>query len=482
MDKKQVDYAKLNQERIVTIADLIRAIIRKLWIVVAAAVIFAALFGGYKYVKDSKAAASAKTESSTDMKVKLDDDARAEVNNVLAIQDNLDQQQTYADNSVLMEIDPYNESLVTLQYHYSPDSKDYSSDLLNSYMSYVNNGGLSSDLEAAGIDLDVQYISELLNCKSNSDTTKSTSSDDNNITLNSKSESFEIKIIHSNKEECEEMAEKVITCMENYQQQLQSRVGGHSLTLVDQSYARVVDNSLMTYKYDRVNSIVSMQQRINELTEKMTADQTAVIDKYNEDAKADAKSSSASDETDTADTHVSISKKYVVVGAAAGIVLSCLAIIILYVMRGTINKTEDIRSIYNLRVIGELENKNKKGKSIFSKSTGLSLDEQKALLLASLKVTCQKEAIEKLLISGSSIADVEDGVKEYLKAELKKDGVEVCITDSFLTSGKALEKLAEYDHVLLIEQIGHSRYDDLTAELRICLEQQADIVGTVVLD
>ena len=34
MDKKQIDYAKLNQERIITIADLIRAIIRKLWVVV----------------------------------------------------------------------------------------------------------------------------------------------------------------------------------------------------------------------------------------------------------------------------------------------------------------------------------------------------------------------------------------------------------------------------------------------------------------
>ena len=44
MDKKQIDYAKLNQERIITIADLIRAIIRKLWVVVAAAVIFAAIF------------------------------------------------------------------------------------------------------------------------------------------------------------------------------------------------------------------------------------------------------------------------------------------------------------------------------------------------------------------------------------------------------------------------------------------------------
>ena len=81
MDKKQIDYAKLNQERIITIADLIRAIIRKLWVVVAAAVIFAAIFGGYKYAKDSKAASNA-SESTTDMKVKLDDDAQAEVNNV----------------------------------------------------------------------------------------------------------------------------------------------------------------------------------------------------------------------------------------------------------------------------------------------------------------------------------------------------------------------------------------------------------------
>ena len=77
---------------------------------------------------------------------------------------------------------------------------------------------------------------------------------------------------------------------------------------------------------------------------------------------------------------------------------------------------------------------------------------------------------------------IENGVKEYLTAELKKAGIEVCITDSFLTSGKALEKLAEYDHVLLIEQIGSTRYEDLSAELRICLEQQAEVLGTIVLN
>lgn len=482
MDKKQIDYAKLNQERIITIADLIKAIIRKLWVVVAAAVIFAAIFGGYKYVKDSKSASTA-SETTSDMKVKLSDDAQAEVNNVLTIKDNLDEQQKYADNSVLMQIDPYNESQVTLQYHYSSDNKDYSSDLLNSYMSYVNNGGLSSDLAEAGVDLDVQYISELISCESNSDTTGSVNSDGNNITLNSKSESFEIRIIHASKSDCEAMAEKVSACMNAYQQQLNSRVGEHTLTLVDQSYSRVVDNSIMTYKYDRVNSIVGMQQRIKELKEKMTSDQTAVIDKYSKDTKtASDDNISAVSEKKDADVHVSISKKYVLVGAVAGIVLSCLAIILLYIMRGTVNKAEDIRSLYNLRVMGELDGKKKKKGALSGKDTGLTPQEQKELLLANLKVACKKEAIEKLLISGSSIADVAVEVKDYLKTELKKEGIEVCITDSFLTSGKALEKLAEYDHVLLIEQIGSTRYEDLSAEIRICLEQQADILGTIVLD
>ena len=132
--------------------------------------------------------------------------------------------------------------------------------------------------------------------------------------------------------------------------------------------------------------------------------------------------------------------------------------------------------------MGELDSRKKKKNALSGKGSGLTPEEQKELLLANLKVACTKESIDRLLISGTSIAEVPAEVKEYLVAELKKESIEVCITDSFLTSGKALEKLAEYDHVLLIEQIGSTRYEDMSAELRICLEQQADVLGTIVLD
>ena len=97
-------------------------------------------------------------------------------------------------------------------------------------------------------------------------------------------------------------------------------------------------------------------------------------------------------------------------------------------MRGTINKAEDIRSLYNLRVVGELDSRKKNVLS--GKGLGLTPEEQKELLLANLKVACTKESIDRLLISGTSIAEVPAEVKEYLVAELKKESIEVCITEA----------------------------------------------------
>ena len=55
--------------------------------------------------------------------------------------------------------------------------------------------------------------------------------------------------------------------------------GAHKLNLVDQSYAEVVDQGLWTYKIDRVNSVVSMKERVDSLKEKLSADQVALVEK-----------------------------------------------------------------------------------------------------------------------------------------------------------------------------------------------------------
>lgn len=60
MEKREKEYTNLDQERIVTVSDLLKEILRRIGLVIILGIIVAALCCGYKYVKDSKAAESCK--------------------------------------------------------------------------------------------------------------------------------------------------------------------------------------------------------------------------------------------------------------------------------------------------------------------------------------------------------------------------------------------------------------------------------------
>lgn len=168
MEKREKEYTNLDQERIVTVSDLLKEILRRVGLVIILGIIVAALCCGYKYAKDSKAAKAANSEDTTTA-IKLTDKEQTDVNNVIAVQDNMKEQQAYLDNSVLMQINAYDESRVTLQYRIITGDKQLSKDLLSAYDNYVTNGSLAQDMIDHGIDMDLQYLTELLYFEKDSD-------------------------------------------------------------------------------------------------------------------------------------------------------------------------------------------------------------------------------------------------------------------------------------------------------------------------
>jgi hypothetical protein len=483
MEKKQIDYAELGQERIITVSDLIVEIIRRLWFVILMAVVFAVLLGGYKYVKDIKEASVEQTDTDiSDAESELTEDELKEVNNVLLMQDNLCQQQEYTENSVLMQINPYNESTVVLQYHFeteqSEETIDYSNDLLSSYQNYVNDGALASDLAKKGEKLDIQYLAELISFTSDSNGENGVAE---TITWVS-GKSFEIKVIHADEDACQALALKVNECMEEYQRVLQETLGEHSLILVGNTYSRVVDKSLWSYKYDRANSIVAMQEKIDTLKDKMSEQQLEAFEKSSKQIVADQQEENA----ETEQTSVRVSKKYVAAGGLCGILLACILLVVLYVLRGTINKAEDIQYLYNLRILGELNASDRKNiflivwnRILGKKGTALTVEEEEQLFMSNLKISCEKNGIQKLLINGNGQQNT--GWMESVKKELCQTGVEVIIEDDIFHSPDTFEKLKEIDYVVLVEKIRNSRYEDIVGEIRICMEQQIEILGAVVV-
>lgn len=476
MEKREKEYTNLDQERIVTVSDLLKEILRRIGLVIILGIIVAALCCGYKYAKDSKAAKAANSEDTTTT-IKLTDKEQTDVNNVIAVQDNMKEQQAYLDNSVLMQINAYDESRVTLQYRIITGDKQLSKDLLSAYDNYVTNGSLAQDMINHGIDMDLQYLTELLYFEKDSD--KDEEDSDSTVITDTPALTFEIRVIHKNQKSCEELAAVIPECLSDFEQKLQESTGSHELNLVDQSYAEVVDQGLWTYKIDRVNSVVSMQERVDSLKEKLSADQVALVEKnlQKADKKDDAKK-------EVVKAH--ISKKYAVLGFGIGIILAILYIVISYIWRGTINNEKDVTYLYGVQLMGTLKGKNKKNallrlgdKLRGKKPVDFSVEE--AIVCADVTGYCSRNQIQKLLLLSSEEV-TETAWIDTLVKKLREAGVEATVETDILSSAAAREKAAGYEVAVLIAQVRRSAYDTLEQELGFCQLQNIQIAGAIVTE
>lgn len=476
MEKREKEYTNLDQERIVTVSDLLKEILRRIGLVIVLGIIVAILCSGYKYVKDSKAAKAANSEDTT-ASVKLTDEEQTDVNNVISVQDNMKEQQAYLDNSVLMQINAYDESRVTLQYRIITGDKQLSKDLLSAYDNYVTNGSLAQDMIDHGVDMDLQYLTELLYFEKDSD--KEDNNSDSTVITDTPALTFEIRVIHKNQKSCEKLAAVIPECLSAFEQTLQESTGAHELNLVDQSYAEVVDQGLWTYKIDRVNSVVSMQERVDSLKEKLSADQVALVEKnlQKADKKDDAKK-------EVVKAH--ISKKYAVLGFGIGIILAILYIVISYIWRGTINNEKDVTYLYGVQLMGTLKGKNKKNallrlcdKLRGKKPVDFSVEE--AIVCADVAGYCSKNQIQKLLLLSSEEV-TETAWIDTLVIKLKEAGVETAVETDILSSAAARETAAGYDVAVLIAQVRRSAYDTLEQELGFCQLQKIQVAGAIVTE
>lgn len=474
MEKQQIDYAELERERVISIADLFREIVYKLWLIILMAVIFAVVAGGYKYVKDLKTNdIPAEVADAAALEADMSESQRQQIYNALRVQESMIQQQEYLDNSVLVQIDPYNESKVSLQYYLICDG-DYQRDLLSAYDDYVSNGALATDLQANHVEWDTVYLNELVSYDGYEEKTS--------VGELQSSKSFEVKVIHANADACQEIANAIKTCLESYRSELSSVVGEHQLVLVNQSGSQVIDKSLWNYSVDRITNLKTTKDSLKALKEEFNDDQLVVFQYYS----AQVTGEDVQEISEIEAVNVSINKKYVALGAIVGIILAVIFILLHYFAGGVVNTVSDLEGMYNLCILGNLQiSKRNIWISIWDRLTGkrkFAPEEEYSLLMLKIRNFCEKGEIKKLLISGSSGLQMECEWISKLVSDLKKSGVESEITGDVLRSSEAVDKLSEFEHIVFVEKMRSSRFTDIAQEMKSCMEQRIQIEGVIVLN
>lgn len=456
----------MKTEIYISVKDLIKECIRKIWIIIVAMVVFGILLAGFRYAKDKKNIANTTVAESTekvDVEKIVDDLESDDYNQVMTyvdITNYRDQNRVYTADAKLMKINPYKVDTVLLQYYVNAEDENTRKDMAAAYLSYISGGSLAADVvENNDLEDSSSDIQELIQCDATGLTTGTSFYTENTNTIN-------MYVYGVDEQDAKDIASYVKECMDAYSQKL-SAVAPHTLTLFEEQYSVTCATKLVSLKNDRFGNLITYNDRT-------TSYEGLLSDKQKESAQKIIAAQKENDELEDSDEtgktakkdetpKASISKKYLVVGAFLGLVLAVVIIVLRYMFDPTIKTSKDLQMFYGTNFIGDV-----------AQADG-------ALLAASKIINmCSNRQIKKVLIAGKMASENEAAIKEVVDA-VEKKGIVADIIGDILTDADAVQTLEAKSNVVLVEAVRKSKYEDFNQEKALCESLDAQLLGYIAI-
>ncbi|MCI7113034.1 MAG: hypothetical protein MR957_05235 [Lachnobacterium sp.] len=456
----------MKTEIYISVKDLIKECIRKIWIIIVAMVVFGILLAGFRYAKDKKNIANTTVAESTekvDVEKIVDDLERDDYNQVMTYVDLTnyrDQNRLYTADAKLMKINPYKVDTVLLQYYVNAEDENTRKDMAAAYLSYISGGSLAADVvENNDLEDSSSDIQELIQCDATGLTTGTAFYTENTNTIN-------MYVYGVDEQDAKDIASYVKESMDAYSQKL-SAVAPHTLTLFEEQYSVTCATKLVSLKNDRFGNLMTYNDRT-------TSYEGLLSDKQKESAQkivsAQKENDELEDSNETGKTakkdeapKASISKKYLVIGAFLGLVLAVVIIVLRYMFDPTIKTSKDLQMFYGTNFIGDV-----------AQADG-------ALLAASKIINmCSNRQIKKVLIAGKMATENEAAIKEVVDA-VEKKGIVADIIGDILTDADAVQTLEAKSNVVLVEAVRKSKYEDFNQEKALCESLDAQLLGYIAI-
>lgn len=464
--------------REIDLKDLMFAILRKWRTVLLVAVVLAVLLGGMKGFKALQAAKDTKMqqERMEDYQRELDsyttakESGEREIEN---INNDIQTQQTYMDESVLMNMSPYDvceataDLFIKTDYQIMPgmvyQNADYTDSILQAYQSALTSAALQENV-AKIASLEPQYLKELVSVSRGSVA-------DGNATNSTGYTRFTnlltITVRYSDKEKAQEILNNILDNVTAMQEQIAGTIGPHSVSIVNQTVGSTVDVDLAKQQKAARDQITDLQKSLS--------DKEAALKELKE-PQAPSLGMRAVIKTGV---------KYAILGGILGVFAVAFCISALFVMSDKVYAAKNIRRRYGLDLLGTVVVDGKKNGGIdawLARLEGRKVcadSEQNGALLAANMQNYAGDR-KKLLVTGLVEESQLKQVVEMVQKQLK--GYELAIGANMLECAETLKKLPECEGVVLVEQSGVSGYSEMTQEIEKIKSMDKAIVGCVVFE
>lgn len=407
-------------------------------------VICAVLFGMLGIVQGGKAVTETEEQKQEieeyNAKIAEYDSAIEDTQNAIAEADKqIGSLQEYIDNSIYMQIDPNNIQTVSVQYGLKTSNNV--GNILNSFITYINDGGLKEELSDADEDLKVKYWRDVVNCYQSGN-------------------NFFIVVINSDMDQAKRIMSIIKERVMNYVPKVKSLQGEFSLEELKTSEYVKTDTGVVNNQNNNRNNLKNYTTNRADLNNKLIGFQNS---------KKTYIEKNEPDNLKAADTNTKVLMvAYILLGILFGAVIAFVIVALKYILGDTLRTANDIKES-DLNLLG----------------TYSTLNQYKPDLERSkmdVEVLAKAKNADKVFFYVMSDDEISKKVAKDYEDIMKASGIAVETGSNISESAEELKKMIACGNCVFIAEVGKTTYRQLELQTRLCERFKTAVLGCVVVE
>lgn len=496
----------MEKERTVRIKDLTGYVLKRWRVLLICMVIFAVLLNGYSCLKSYQSISETKNqgmqkEDFSQYRDKLSDKEILEVEN--AVESYHMYEESYADykeyniNSIKMQIDANAVPTQKVIYQIAGNQRDVVN-ISDTFVEVIPGNKVCNDiLEQTEWDTDVSYVKELISvANTHMDTIVTDNQNITDIIENNSSEELPIlitvNIIADNQKNCEIIANAIDEEIGVVANDLKAQFGQFSVQKISDSYGVESNKDLLREQQNSVNEMNNSNNSMQTLENNLTDDQKSYFAALvNEEPELDEDNAEEVTEIDIPKVQY-INKKYIIVGAALGVILCCFyAVCRFFLDKKLLSPNyvlDDLKSEV-LLLYPDKQSVNKKCNvvdrwldGIFSQDGSFCTGDDKLdILCANIQIFKEKNNLKKIHVSSSQKNENIESFISKVSVCLYEKNIDFSVGESIISNTESLEKFASADGVIFVEQLNQTLISEMSQELSLCEKYNVKNLGFVII-
>lgn len=434
--------------------------------IAACSLVLAVLLGGYGCRKGFDK--TDEIDSDMQGEIVLTEEEEQAVASAVRLESEIEGLETYLENSMLMQIEPYHKSKYIMLYSVSRAKRQELPKITESYLNYLINGGAAGELSRQKNDwkMDKSYLAEMISAYHKTYNLPYLAVADETADSSQTAESlFYVEVMGINAGEAERMARDLQKILEKYSGEVNETAGIHRLALLNSMESITADSGLQAQQNEKRALLSSNKANLKAMTDAFSKEQLAEYQKAAGEKAENAKSEEP--EEAVSGTGVQTGIRYFLLGLAAGIFVYGGIYACWYLFSDTVKSMKEMKRLYSFPVYG----------GILLEKCGSS----KAQVLNRIRIACSQQGISKLYAAADFELDAQEKeCLEEMSGKLKNWGIDMLAAENAVTDTGVWDSLLETGSVLMVCRMGTTTHRMIDNAMQFYLENGVVVTGAAV--